>query len=97
MLTLALTAISLASVLPLPDGAVRFPDTPSYNKRVISPCPRDEKFCESIPDYPFSERVDHDLTENTLIKEKIRNAEDLIEDLEESSSEAIVAEERLFN
>ena len=76
MLTLALTAISLASVLPLPDGAVRFPDTPSYNKRVISPCPRDEEFCESIPDYPFSERVDHDLTENTLIKEKIFDSQD---------------------
>ena len=34
---------------------------------------------------------------DTLMKEKMRNAEDLLEDLEESSSEAIVAEERLFN
>ena len=64
-------SLSLApSVLPQPEGAVRFPDSPGFSVK-ISPCPLGEKFCELVPDYPTSQRVDHDLTENTLIKEKI--------------------------
>ena len=66
-----LAVLSLGLSLAEPEGAVRFPDSPGFSLTEISPCPLGEKFCELVPDYPSSERVEHDLTENTLIKEKI--------------------------
>ena len=69
LVTLGLSLLATAG-LSQPEGAVRFPDSPGFSLG-ISPCPLGEKFCELVPDYPHSERVDHDLTENTLVRQKI--------------------------
>ena len=63
--------LCVASILSLPEDAVRFPDSR------ISPCPQERKFCELIADYPLSERVDQDLIENRLVKEKIFDGRDV--------------------
>ena len=63
-----------ASVESSPDAdAVRFPGSANFRTAplIISPCPKDESFCDSIDDYPRNVNVDEGLLSNELIKQKI--------------------------